>query len=80
MKSSRITDHPLHKAKIPIYLGEIGCFLFFEQAYQVTSNSSGTLHHTEYQNAVKAIAGLNFVTETAVIPAEAVVATEISDS
>ena len=53
---------------------------------ETTINTYPALSGTErrkrdvYQNAVKAIAGLNFVTETAVIPAEAVVATEISDS
>ena len=53
---------------------------------ETTRSTYPTLSGTErrkrdvYQNAVKAIAGLNFVTETAVIPAEAVVATEISDS
>ncbi len=48
-------------------------------------NTYPTLNETErrkrdvYQNAVKAIAGLNFAAEAAVIPAETVVATEISD-
>lgn len=53
---------------------------------ETTRNTYPTLSGTErrkrdvYQNAVKAIAGLNFATEAAVIPAETVVATEISDS
>ena len=53
---------------------------------ETTRSTYPTLSGTErrkrdvYQNAVKAIAGLNFATETAVIPAETVVATEISDS
>lgn len=51
-----------------------------------TRNTYPTLNGAErrkrdvYQNAVKAIAGLNFAAETTAIPAEAVVATEISDS
>ena len=53
---------------------------------ETTRSTYPTLSGTErrkrdvYQNAVKAIAGLNFATETTAIPAEAVVATEISDS
>ena len=53
---------------------------------ETTRSTYPTLSGTErrkrdvYQNAVKAIAGLNFATEAAVIPAETVVATEISDS
>ena len=53
---------------------------------ETTRNTYPALNGTErrrrdvYQNAVKAIAGLNFATETAIIPAETVVATEISDS
>ena len=53
---------------------------------ETTRNTYPTLSGTErrkrdvYQNAVKAIAGLNFATEAAVVPAETVVATEISDS
>ena len=51
-----------------------------------TSNTYPTLNGTERrkrdvcQNAVKAIANINFIAETAAIPAETVVATEISDS
>ena len=53
---------------------------------ETTRSTYPTLSGTErrkrdvYQNAVKAIAGLNFATEAAAISAEAVVATEISDS
>ncbi len=53
---------------------------------ETTRNTYPTLSGTErrkrdvYQNAVKAIAGLNFATEATVVPAEKVVATEISDS
>ena len=51
-----------------------------------TSNTYPTLNGTERrkrdvcQNAVKAIANINFIAETAAIPAETVAATEISDS
>ena len=53
---------------------------------ETTRSTYPTLSGTErrkrdvYQNAVKAIAGLNFAAETTAIPAEAVVTTEISDS
>ena len=53
---------------------------------ETTSNTYPTLNGTERrkrdvcQNAVKAIANINFIAETAAIPAETVVATEISDS
>ena len=53
---------------------------------ETARNTYPTLSGTErrkrdvYQNAVKAIAGLNFATEAAVIPAETVAATEIFDS
>ena len=51
-----------------------------------TSNTYPTLNGTERrkrdvcQSAVKAIANINFIAEAAAIPAETVVATEISDS
>ena len=53
---------------------------------ETTSNTYPTLNGTERrkrdvcQNAVKAIANINFIAETTAIPAETVVATEISDS
>ena len=53
---------------------------------ETTSNTYPTLNGTERrkrdvcQNAVKAIANINFIAETAAIPAETVVATEVPDS
>ena len=53
---------------------------------ETTRNTYPTINETErrkqvvYNNAIKAIAGLNLAAETTAIPAETVVATEISDS
>lgn len=53
---------------------------------ETTRNTYPTINETErrkqvvYNNAIKAFAGLNLAAETTAIPAETVVATEISDS